>query len=347
MVMTREQAEGRPVSEVLAWSREMIDPVLRAAVDTLTAPVQRVAAYHFGWCDETGRPLTGGAGKAVRPALALLSAQVVGGTAHAAVPAAVAVELVHNFSLLHDDVMDGDLTRRHRPTAWTVFGTNAAILTGDALLALALDVLATAPAPRSSVNVLGTLSTAVQEVVAGQLSDVMFEQRSDVTLVECIGMVQGKTCSTIACSCSLGARYGGADPAREAELREFGQRLGLAFQMIDDLLGIWGDPARTGKPVFSDLRNRKKSLPVVAALTSGTAEGRELGRLYSRPEPPSRPDLIRTAELIELAGGRAWCADQADLLLGEALDRLGAVDPRPEAAAELTALARYVTLRDR
>src|SRR5262245_55722612 len=140
--MTERLAAGRPAGEVLAWSRGLVVPALRKAVDQLPESMRAIAQYHFGWCDEHGNPALENGGKSIRPALVLLAAEAVGGSAASAVPAAVAVELIHNFSLLHDDVMDGDETRRHRATAWTVYGVNAAILAGDALQALAVDVLA-------------------------------------------------------------------------------------------------------------------------------------------------------------------------------------------------------------
>ena len=142
MATIEEMTRGRSAREVLTWSRNMIDPALRAAVDTLPASMRGIAGYHFGRSNKHGRPAETDGGKAIRPTLVLLSAEAAGGIPASAVPAAVAVELVHNFSLLHDDVMDGDVTRRHRPTAWSVFGLNAAILAGDALLTLAFDVLA-------------------------------------------------------------------------------------------------------------------------------------------------------------------------------------------------------------
>src|SRR6267154_2690818 len=134
-------AAGRPAAEILAWNRTAVDAALRNAVAQLPASMRRVANYHFGWCDSEGKPASGDTGKAVRPALALLCAQAVGGDPETAVPAAVAVELVHNFSLLHDDVMDRDPMRRHQPAAWTVFGAADAILAGSALLSLAFQCI--------------------------------------------------------------------------------------------------------------------------------------------------------------------------------------------------------------
>ena len=335
---------ARTAAEVLGWSRELVTPTLRAAIDALPGSVRRIAGYHFGWWDADGGSTGADAdsGKALRPALVLLAATAAGSAPEPAVPAAVAVELVHNFSLLHDDVMDADTTRRHRPTVWTVFGIPAAILAGDALLALAFDVIAATGHPVSQVALRG-LSGAVQELVVGQVSDVEFERRTDVTLAECVRMAEGKTAALIGQSCALGAQFGNATPARAANLYRFGDRMGLAFQLADDLLGIWGDPSVTGKPVFSDLCSRKKSLPVVAAINAGTREAAELAELY---HSPAALDLAHTADLIDSCGGRAWCQTTADELLAEALRHLAAVRPAAPAEDELTGLARLATRRD-
>jgi geranylgeranyl diphosphate synthase type I len=343
--------EGRSADEVLAWSRTAVEPALRAAVDTLPSAMRRIAGYHFGWWNEHGQPdhapgVKATGGKAIRPALVLLSAQAVGGVAVVAVPAAAAVELVHNFSLLHDDVIDGDVTRRHRPTAWSVFGLNAAILAGDALLTLALDVLVTSGHP-AATDGTRMLSAAVQDLVEGQSMDLDFEQRTQVELAECQRMAEGKTGALLRCACAVGALFGGGSPEQVQCLRGFGAHLGLAFQHVDDLLGIWGDPAVTGKPVYSDLRSRKKSLPVVAALTSGAPSGRELAALYHRDQPLTGTDLARAADLIDTAGGRAWSHAQVDDLLVQAMRDLQAASPTERAAEELGALARLATHRDR
>lgn len=255
------------------------------------------------------------------------------------------MELVHNFSLLHDDVMDGDVARRHRPTAWRVFGPGAAILAGDALLTLASDVLASSGHPAAQQGAR-MLSAAVLDLLDGQSADVAFEKRADVGLPECLSMAEGKTGALLGCACALAALFGGGSPEQVEHPRGFGQRLGLAFQFVDDLLGIWGDPAVTGKPVYSDLRNRKKSLPVVAALTSGTPAGRELAELYHRDQSLSGTDLAHAAELVSIAGGRTWSQAQADDLLARALRHLRSAAPAARAAGELGALAHLATRRD-
>ncbi|QUH02614.1 polyprenyl synthetase family protein [Saccharopolyspora erythraea] len=340
-----ETPHARSARETLAWSRELVDPGLRAAVNTLAPAMRLVAGYHFGWCDEHGTPTRTQGGKAIRPALVVLAAEAVGGSPATALPAAVAVELVHNFSLLHDDVMDGDLTRRHRATAWRVFGNGPAILAGDALLTLASDVLAASGHPAAKAGVR-MLNTAVLDLVNGQVADLAFEKRDDVGVAECQAMVAGKTGALLGCACAVGADFGGGSAEQVEHLRRFGERLGLAFQHVDDLLGIWGDPETTGKPVHSDLRTRKKSLPVVAALTSGTAAGEQLAELYHRPEPLSDADLARAAELVDRAGGRDWSRRQADELLQAALGALCEAAPENRPAAELGALARLASHRE-
>ncbi|ALG08459.1 family 2 encapsulin nanocompartment cargo protein polyprenyl transferase [Kibdelosporangium phytohabitans] len=337
-------AGARPVPEVLRWSRNLVDPALRAAVDRLPGTVRLISGYHFGWWDAAGRPTAADGGKALRPALALLAAQSTGADAEVALPAAVAVELVHNFSLLHDDVMDGDTVRRHRPAAWTVFGAGPAILTGDALVTLALDLLATSGLPNARLA-LRALSDAVIDLIRGQAEDLAFESRDDVRPAECVRMAEGKTGALLATSCALGGFAAGADPARVELLGRFGAAVGLAFQHVDDLLGIWGDPVVTGKPVHSDLRNRKKSLPVVAALGSPCAAGRELADLYARPASLSDVDAARAAALVDAAGGRRWSRQEADRLLAHALDQLANLDPAGGAGAELAALGHLVVGR--
>jgi geranylgeranyl diphosphate synthase, type I len=343
--MTEVIAAPRVAREVLAWSREEVDPVLRAAVDTLPASTRHLVGYHFGWWDEQGRAREGNAGKALRPALTLLAAEAVGGGAARALPAAAAIELVHNHSLLHDDVMDGDPTRRHRPTAWRVFGVNPAIQAGDALLALAFGALAGSGCP-AAVRGVRMLNAATQAIVDGQLADLELERRDHVELADCVRMATAKTGALMACACALGAVFGGGDPEQVEHLRAFGEDLGLAFQHVDDLLGIWGDPAVTGKPVRADLHRRKKSLPVVAALRSGTAAGSELAALYLHDGPLSDVDARYAARMVDTAGGRRWSRRQVDTLLARALGHLRAARLRSPAADELSALARLATHRD-
>ncbi|MFG2695132.1 family 2 encapsulin nanocompartment cargo protein polyprenyl transferase [Kitasatospora sp. NPDC048407] len=338
---------ARDTAEALALlgrARTVVDPALRAAVDTLPDSMRQIAGYHFGWLESDGTPSAAGAGKAIRPALVLAATQAVGGRPQDAVRAAAAVELVHNFTLLHDDVLDRDHTRRHRPTAWRVFGTTGAILAGDAMHSLALRVLAEDPHPAAAAAVR-RLADCVVELCAGQQADCSFEQRSDVTLAECLAMAESKTGALLGCACALGALYAGADAATADAMDAFGREIGLAFQLIDDLIGIWGDPAVTGKPVGADLAARKKSLPVVHALSSTTPAGADLATLYASGRPLSPADLAAAATAVDRAGGRAWAQGESCERMATAISHLAVAVPDPTRTDELLALAELVTRR--
>ncbi|MEV0974538.1 polyprenyl synthetase family protein [Microtetraspora glauca] len=322
-------------------ARGLVEPVLRDAVARLDPITERVAAYHLGWADPEGRPVTPG-GKALRPALAVLSARAAG--AEQSLTAAAAVELVHAFSLLHDDIMDGDRMRRHRPAAWTVFGQSAAILAGDALLSLAGELLLEDGCP-GRVPAARCLAAATRRLIAGQALDLEFERRSDVSLDECRQMSTQKTGALLACACSIGAMAVDGPDALIAALAAFGAEAGLAFQLADDLLGIWGSPAATGKPVLSDLRARKKSLPIVAALTSGTRAGERLAALMAGTEPLSEADLRAAAALVEEAGGRSWAETEAKHRLDAAERHLADADMPSAVRAEFLDIAHFLTSR--
>lgn len=339
--------DGHEATAILDRARASVDPGLRAAIETMPSSMRHVALYHFGWEQADGTPAAGNAGKAIRPALVLTAAVAPGGRAARAraVRAAAAVELVHNFTLLHDDVMDRDTSRRHRPTAWTVFGDADAILAGDALQALALRLLAEDPHPASSAAA-ARLADCVVELCEGQHADTAMERRArhEVTLGEVLAMAEARTGALIGCACALGGLYAEAGGEEVAALDAFGRQAGLAFQLIDDVIGIWGDPKHTGKPAGADLAARKKSLPVVAALASGTPAAGELAELYGSPY--DEKDLDRTALAVERAGGRDWAQAEAADRMGRAMHELARAIPDPESAGGLLALAEFVTRRD-
>jgi geranylgeranyl diphosphate synthase type I len=326
-------------------SRELVEPAMRAAVDRLDETSRHVASYHLGWVEADGRPATAAGGKAVRPALALLSAQIATGKPEVGVPGAVAVELVHNFSLLHDDLMDGDTQRRHRATVWAVWGASTAILVGDAMLALAQQVLADAGL-ETSLGALALLGAATQELIRGQVADLAFEQRAAVTVEECVSMAAGKTGALLGCSAAIGAVLGGAAPSTVSALQTYGEQIGLAFQLVDDLLGIWGDETVTGKPVGSDLRARKKSLPITYAIGSDTAAGRELAAWLAVDGERTDEQVQQAAALVAAAGGRQWAQQEARRRLDAACQALDSVDIDAVARDELVALGQFIVERE-
>jgi len=320
--VTASVKPGNGVLERLAHSRELVEPSMRAAVERLDDHSRLVASYHLGWCDEHGNPTRASGGKAIRSGLALMVADAVAGRPEPGIPGGVAVELVHNFSLIHDDLMDRDATRRHRRTVWAIWGDPTAVLVGDALASLADEVLSETDSPYAH-RAGHALAVATRELIRGQVLDVAFEQRDDVTLAECLDMAAGKTSSLLGLAAQLGAILGGADETACEAFRSYGWELGLAFQLVDDLLGIWGTPQSTGKPVFSDLLAHKKTMPVVWSLEHGGADGRELAEWLARTDPPTDTDLQHAAGLVERAGGRDWAVTEANERVrraGEALD---------------------------
>lgn len=343
------------VLDLLARGRTLCTPPMREAVARLAAPMDTVGAYHFGWIDRDGKPAAGDGGKAVRPALALLSAEAAGAPVEVGVPGGVSVELVHNFSLLHDDLMDGDETRRHRATAWTVFGPAQAILVGDALATLGTEVLLDAAVTggataADAARAVRLITTATRKLIDGQAMDVAFEQRDMVTVEECLEMEGGKTAALLAASSAIGAVLAGADERTSDALQRYGHHLGLAFQAVDDLLGIWGATEVTGKPHWGDLRQRKKSLPVCAALAEGGAASRKLADQLADPQgrgEESEPVLAARAALIEEAGGRAWTQEEARRQYQTALAALDEVEMTDVVREHFVALAEFVVVRER
>jgi geranylgeranyl diphosphate synthase type I len=317
-------------------------PAIRSLLERLDSRNRLVASYQLGFWDAAGTPSRRN-GKGLRPALALLSARAAGGSVEVGVPAAASVELAHNFSLLHDDVMDGDSERRHRPTAWAIFGAGPAILAGDALLTLAEEMVASAPGGGVAA---ARLRADIRRLIAGQAADLDFERREVVTLDECLQMSADKTAALLSCSCALGAMLCGGPPALVAGLSRFGTRFGLAFQLVDDLLGIWGDPRRTGKPVGADLRARKKSVPVVWAIGSGTAAGQQLGQLYGASHSLSDEEVVTTARLVEESGARDWTRQRADQELAAAMLELRELSLPEPVHEELSELAAFGGVRD-
>jgi geranylgeranyl diphosphate synthase, type I len=272
------------IPEVLARSRRAVSPALSEAIERLAPEIRRLATYHMGWTDSGGNPVESPGGKGIRPTLAILGAEAAWAATDVGVPGGVGVELVHNFSLIHDDIIDTDTERHHRPTVWSVFGIGPAIVAGDALQILAHQLLLESPSGRGAAA-SAALADATAAMIAGQADDIAFESRRDVTVEQCMAMSGAKTGALLGCAASIGAILAGAPDATVGALRDYGRFLGLAFQAVDDLLGIWGDPTQTGKPAGSDLRQRKKSMPVVSALAAGGPDADELRALITGPAP--------------------------------------------------------------
>jgi len=330
--------------------RAEIDAEVRSALATYPSPLYDMLRYHLGWIDAQGRPLDGSAGKALRPTLCLLACEALGkGYAHA-LPAAAAIELVHNFSLIHDDVQDDDRERRHRPTVWAIWGKPQAINAGTAMrvvASLTLLRLGEHGVPAEvQLEALRLLDESCLRLIEGQYLDISFESRLDVGVSEYLHMIALKTGALIGCALEVGALLGGTDaPTREA-FRELGHNLGLTFQIRDDILGIWGEQAKTGKPVGADIRRRKKSLPIVYALER--AQGPERATLASIYEGAAVNEeaLATVLAILDDVGARAKAQALAVACCERALGQLGRMPLLPWARQSLEEMADFLAQRD-
>ena len=311
--------------------------------------LSRMIRYHLGWEDAEGRPQEAG-GKALRPTLCLLACEATGGDWHRALPAAAAVELVHNFSLIHDDIQDRDRERHHRPTVWSIWGEAQAINAGDALLALARPVLLRlvdrgVPAV-TVIEAARVLDESTLEMVAGQTLDIAFEEKSDVDVPAYLQMVRQKSGALFDCALRLGTLAGDGDWELAERLGRVGRTLGTAFQVRDDMLGIWGDESKTGKATHADVYRRKKSMPVVYALSEGKAEVREgLRAIYEKPALDDE-DVAQVRHYLDEAGPRAYCQRQAAELKEGAIAELEGLELLPRPRAEIVQLADFLLERE-
>jgi geranylgeranyl diphosphate synthase type I len=270
--------------------------------------------------------------------LAILSAEATGAPARVGVPGAIAIELIHNFSLLHDDIIDNDRERRHRPTVWAVYGVGSAIVVGDALVTLASQALLDSPSP-ARADAARRSFDATAAMIAGQADDMAFERRLDVSVADCLRMVEHKTGALLAFAASVGAVLAGADAAVVDALESYGHHVGIA------LLGIWGDPQVTGKPVGSDLARTKKTLPICAALASDAPEAEELRALFTHEEL-DEAQIARATTLVEACGGRDFADHLNKLHFDHAVEALHAAELDRAAGAQLEALACFLAERD-
>jgi geranylgeranyl diphosphate synthase type I len=321
---------------------------LRSAVGRDPLPLYAMIRYHLGWEDAEGRAAED-SGKGLRPILCLMACEATGGDWQQALPAAASLELLHNFSLIHDDIQDQSDRRRHRPTVWTLWGAAQGINAGDGLFALAQrEVLRLRETTSSQIviDAAQVLNEAVMLLCEGQYLDISFESRRHITLEEYLAMVERKAGVLMGASTEMGAVVSGNEEVRES-LRRFGTALGVAFQMRDDILGLWGDESVTGKSAESDIKQRKKSLPIVWAMDHAAPE--TIDRLYDIYDQAiiSNAHVAEVLRLLDQSGARqaseAMVLEYSDRAL-EALDGLALAQGPAEAFASL---ARSLAQRDR
>lgn len=297
--------------------------------------------YHLGWRDEALAPADFDPGKLLRPHFVLVGCRVAGGDPERALPLAAGIQLIHDFSLIHDDIEDVSDTRRGRTTVWKQWGLAQGVNAGDGMFViahLAIHRLADQGVlPEVVLEILRRFDQTILTICEGQYLDLSFEGNLRISEADYLAMIGRKTAALIAAAGGLGAILGGADAALARALYDFGENLGLAFQVQDDVLGIWGDPAETGKPFAADIERRKLSLPIIHALR--WAERREdLAVRYERPsEGPE--DTRAILEILAEAGSRGYAEGVAADYHRAALAALDSAQGSAAPLAELRAIA--------
>ena len=299
-------------------------------------------AYHLGWEGEDAGPEA--RGKRIRPLLVLLTCSAAGGEWRNALPAAAAVELVHNFSLIHDDIQDNSPLRRGRETVWKRWGIAQAINAGDAMLTIAhltLLRMEKASSPELTLQAARTLQQACLQLTMGQHLDLAFETREQLSIEAYWQMVGGKTAALLGACTELASIAAASSDSRRKAFSDFGYHIGLAFQAQDDILGIWGDAALTGKSNESDLLAGKKSLPVIFGMQQN-------GQFNARwtNGPVQQNETADLAQQLDKEGARKFTQDAAAQMTSKALAALDMARPEGEAGEALVELANRLLRRD-
>jgi geranylgeranyl diphosphate synthase type I len=344
------EAEKR-ASQVLSRYRDAVMAEMHAVLPE--RPLQHAAPlrYHLGWEGRGGEPLDGPGGKMLRPTLCLLCCEGVGGDWARALPAAAGIELLHNFTLIHDDIEDASSQRHGRETVWRIWGQATAINAGDAMFALAhlatLRLAERGVPPRRLLAAVRMLDEACLRVCEGQHLDLTFQTQREISRDEYLVMVEGKTAALIAASTGIGALLGEASPNAVEALQGFGRLLGLAFQIRDDALGIWGDVAETGKPAGDDIRARKKTFPIVFAMERATRVDRGALRSLFEAESIGEEHVQSILAILERSSAAGESARTAEAYARQAVARLDRLELHPQRRAELEALTIFATFRRR
>lgn len=315
------------------------------------APYYGMMQYHLGWLDEQLQPSNASSGKLIRPMLVLLANRVFGGHDAQALPLAAAIQLLHDFSLIHDDIEDNSATRRGRRTTWNIWGLAHGINAGDGMFALAhraVYALSDTGVPADRVlRIARDFENTILRICEGQYLDMSAEGQMDVTEDRYLRMIRGKTAMLAAASAGLGAQVATDDRPQIEAMWQFGQSLGMAFQMRDDLLDIWGAPEQTGKPFAADLQQRKMSLPVIYALAHAPhADRKQFEALYRQPDPLARDDLNTLLSILDRTGAQTYVESLARDEYDRAMQALDRVAPAaPAALDDLRALAQSLLNR--
>lgn len=338
--------------EVFSRYRTDLNLKLRSVLAKGDLPMYDMLRYHMGWLDEDFQPTETVGGKAIRPSLCLFSCEAVGGHWPDALAAAVAIELIHNFSLIHDDIQDGDTKRHHRPTVWYCWGHSHGLNAGAAMNVLANQALlesSESALPTATVlKVSQILTNACAQMIEGQVLDLTYEQKSTISVDDYLLMISKKTGALLECSLQIGSTIGTNDQAKSDGMRRFGKGIGLLFQVRDDMLGVWGLEETTGKPTASDLRGRKNSLPVVHALWHGkdTPSGNRFATIYRKKDPLADQEVTDLLTILDEMKSHQFCERIAGEQANETLSGLDTVDLTEPVRAECQELVTFLCERD-
>lgn len=344
---------GPPLPAMFARYKDQVERELAAIVPAVgSSPLATPMQYHLGWVDQGGNPAASPAsqGKALRPTLCMFACEALGGDLSRAASAAAAIELIHNFSLIHDDIQDGDRERRHQRTVWDLWGVPKALVCGNGVQSLGdgamLCTAGQGTPPQITLQVSRRLLEAYLEMIEGQCLDLGFESRTDIATADYLQMIAGKTGALIRSSLEIGATLAESSPANAQAFAEFGRYLGRAFQIRDDYLGVWGDAAATGKSTDNDIRRRKKSFPAVYALEQASgAAGAELRRIYGQEEL-SDADVLRVMEIMDAVGAPQYAAQLTEESASDAVRALDGVELPAWARAEVAELVDFLAHRE-
>jgi geranylgeranyl diphosphate synthase type I len=330
--------------------RPELEAELKYVVGRASLRLYDMMRYHMGWIDEFGRIRKETAGKRLRPVLCLLACQALGGQWRQALPVAAAIELVHNFSLIHDDIQDSSIERRGRPTIWYIWGQPQAINVGDCMHALALSSLLrledTGTTHAKMVRAAHTLGEASLRLSEGQYRDLSYENHPDIKINDYLSMISGKTAALFSCSLEIGAIMATDNESQISHMRNFGQALGMTFQVHDDVLSIWGDEKTTGKSSASDIQSKKKTLPVIYALEKAKGEdGRRLKQIYQK-ETIERADVDDVLHSLDKINARGYAQETSRKYYHEAISELDTANISQPEKADLQAIAKFLLERE-
>ena len=335
--------------DILDQYREIIEVRLRQDVPGNESEVYKMLRYCMGWADKDGNPMDFTVGKLLRPSLCLFACESLGTPPERALHAAVTLELIHNFSLIHDEIQDFDQNRHHRPTLWTLWGVPKALIAGDVLKIMAESAFTNLPhfePVANSIKCMSLVTEACLEMIEGQYLDINFEGRIDIGLEQYMNMISLKTGALIRCSVEVGANVatsGNFDIT--SKFRRSGIYLGYLFQITDDILGVWGLEEETGKSSGSDLKRKKNSLPIVYAMAAASKSSKSaIQRVYSKEEL-SDNDVQEILEILETSESRVYCQDLAEIYARKAINVIRDANIEPEKLKEYQDLCEYLTVR--